>query len=106
MQDTKTILPTFLYHPDPVSTGSIRASGHVCACCEQSRGFIYPASVSGRLKPEDRLCPWCIANGEAALKFNCVFSDEQPLVRAGVPRAIILEVTRKTPGYNSWQQQV
>jgi uncharacterized protein len=106
MREPQTILPAFRYHPDPVSTGSVKASRDVCICCGKTRGFIYTASVYGRLKPEGRLCPWCIANGEAALKFNCFFSDEDPLVRAGVPRAAIIEVTRRTPGYNSWQQEV
>ena len=106
MQDSETTLPTFLYHPDPIATGSVQQSGDVCGCCGKARGFTYTASVYG---PEDlrgRLCPWCIADGKAAFRFDCFFSDGAPLARVGVPRSIILEVTRLTPGYNTWQQEV
>jgi hypothetical protein len=106
MLANQTDLPIFVYHPDPISTGSVKASNAVCVCCEKARGFIYTASAYGRQRLHGILCPWCIANGEAAVKFNCFFSDEDPLSRAEVPRQIIIEVTRRTPGYNSWQQEV
>ncbi len=102
----ETPLPDFRYHPDPISTGSVTASGDVCMCCSKARGFIYTATVRGRLETEGGLCPWCIANGKAASKFDCFFSDEHPLTQAGVPRPIVIEVTRRTPGYNSWQDEV
>jgi uncharacterized protein CbrC (UPF0167 family) len=99
-------LPSFVYHPDPISTGSVKASTAVCVCCQKARGFVYTASVYGNQRLIGSLCPWCIANGEAAVRFNCFFSDEDPLSRAEVPRQIVIEVTRRTPGYNSWQQEV
>jgi hypothetical protein len=34
-----------------------------------------------------------------------MFSDDRPLVQAGVPDEVIKEVTTRTPGYNSWQQE-
>ena len=106
MQPVEVILPSFRYHPDPISTGSVKPSHVVCACCSKSRDLIYCASVYGSAAPRCSLCPWCIASGEAAFRFNCIFSDEEPLVRAGIPRSVIIEVTRRTPGYNSWQQEV
>jgi uncharacterized protein CbrC (UPF0167 family) len=99
------MLPLFLYHPDPVATGSVKQSAAKCVCCGEARGFIYCASVYGGSDIRDRLCPWCIANGKAAARYDCFFSVEDPLVAAGLPRAVIIEVTRRTPGYNSWQQE-
>ncbi|WP_326647355.1 CbrC family protein [Streptomyces sp. NBC_01750] len=37
-------LPFFRYHPDPLASGSIRASTEVCACCNRSTGWIYTAT--------------------------------------------------------------
>ena len=98
------MLPTFRYHPDPVATGSIAPSDATCLCCGEVRGYIYTASVYGPSRFRERLCPWCIASGAAASKYNCFFSDDTPLADAGLGRSIVLEVSRKTPGYSSWQQ--
>jgi uncharacterized protein len=98
------MLPEFRYHPDPIATGNVKPSDVICACCGQSRGFIYEASVYGTPDVRGKLCPWCIASGAAASRFNLFFSVEDPLVDAGLARQVIIEVTRRTPGYNSWQQ--
>lgn len=102
----KSELPPFTYHPDPVNTGAIRESDSQCICCGIVRGYIYTASVySRRSDLQDQICPWCIASGLAAEKFDATFSDSAPLFQAGVPRSIIDVVTKKTPGYESWQQE-
>jgi hypothetical protein len=31
----------FRYHPDPLATGMIVASGEGCVVCEQARGYLY-----------------------------------------------------------------
>jgi uncharacterized protein len=98
-------IPTFTYHPDPLATGSVKASDISCRCCGVSRGYIYTASVYAPGSYRDCICPWCIADGSAAEKFEAMFSDDQPLFEVGVPPAVIEEVTRRTPGYNSWQQE-
>ncbi len=35
-----------------------------------------------------------------------MFSDDYPLQEAGLPEEMISEVCERTPGYNSWQQEV
>ena len=100
------MLPTFRYHPDPIATGSAKVSDAVCRCCGQTRGYIYAASVYARDSRRDFICPWCIADGSAARKLEAMFSDADPLAQAGVPDEVIEEVTKRTPGYNSWQQEV
>src|SRR5690348_13816236 len=99
-------LPAFLYHPDPIATGSVKPSDVVCRCCCQARGHIYTASVYAPVTLRDCICPWCIADGSASGKFDAMFSDGHPLAEAGVPDEVVEEVTKRTPGYNSWQQEV
>jgi len=98
------MLPEFRYHPDPVATGNVKPSDKICQCCHQSRGYIYKASVYAVEDLNEAICPWCIADGSAARKFDAVFADSHPLKQAGVPKQVIEEVTRRTPGYVSWQQ--
>ena len=98
-------LPSFRYHPDPIRTGAVKRSDVVCVCCGKTRGFIYTASVYCRQELNEQLCPWCIASGEAAERFEAVFSDGVPLIEAKVPAEIVEEVTKRTPGFVSWQQE-
>jgi uncharacterized protein len=97
------MLPKFNYHPDPIATGAIKKTGKRCSCCSEQRGYEYTSSIYCRERPES-ICPWCIADGSAAEKFDGVFSDGHPLSREGIGQSIIEEVTKRTPGYNSWQE--
>ena len=98
-------LPTFKYHPDPIATGVIESIDIDCVCCGQSRGYIYIGPVYSIADLEDSyICPWCIADGSAAAKFNANFSDDAPLLDAGLSQSIVDEVTTRTPAYTSWQQ--
>lgn len=97
-------LPSFRYHPDPVATGAVQESTAVCECCGRARGFIYTGAVYAEDEVE-QICPWCIADGSAAAKFDASFVDDHPLVEAALPAEIIGEVTRRTPGYESWQPE-
>lgn len=98
-------LPTFRYHPDPIATGAIATSDETCACCGKARGYIYVASVYSIQELNNLLCPWCIADGSAARKFDASFSDSYPLSKAGLAPEVIEEVHLRTPGYISWQQE-
>ena len=100
------MLPSYRYHPDPLATGSVVQSSRQCLCCGQARGYIYIAPVYARGRLQKRLCPWCIADGSAAAKFDAAFSDAHQLMEAGVPADVVEEVTRRTPGYFSFQQAV
>ena len=100
------VLPEFKYHPDPLSTGSIRAESIRCDCCDQAREFEYASSFYTAHSPKPKICPWCVSTGEAARKFQGTFSDEYPLRRSGIAEDIIREVCERTPSFNSWQQEV
>ena len=100
------VLPEFKYHPNPLATGSVVESNTVCLCCGESRGYIYTSSVYAPKELHNEICPWCIADGSAAKKFRATFVDSYPLYQAGIEESIILEVTTKTPGCDTWQQEV
>src|SRR5215472_4183672 len=99
------MLPEFRYHPDPIATGTVKPSEKTCRSCDQSRGYIYTASVYAEEDLDEQICPWCIADGSAAAKFDATFSDADPLAGAGIDSSIIEQVTKRTPGYVSWQQE-
>src|SRR5947207_6887785 len=91
-------LPTFRYHPDPIATGSVKPSDKECRSCGEARGYIYTSSVYAEESLDEEICPWCIADGSAAEKFDASFCDANPLAEADVPDHIIEEVTMRTPG--------
>lgn len=97
-------LPEFPYHPDPVGTGFVERSDKTCLSCHQSRGFIYTGPVFAVEELIDSLCPWCIADGSAATRFDATFTDDMP-VPDGVPVEVIETVTKRTPGFAGWQQE-
>lgn len=97
-------LPRFRYHPDPVASGSVAASPNVCQCCGAARGYIYRGPVYAEQELEDAICPWCIADGTAAAKFDAQFLDEEAL-DTEASQEIYDELCRRTPGYNSWQSE-
>jgi uncharacterized protein CbrC (UPF0167 family) len=102
-------LPTFRYHPDPISTGSIDESDNECACCGQRRGYIYTGPVYAVEELDESICPWCIASGEAHTRFNAEFVDAAGVGGHGswgrVPKAVVEEVAYRTPGFTAWQQE-
>ena len=97
-------LPKFKYHPNPLVTGAIEASNEECECCGKEKGYIYNSILYAEEELEF-ICPWCIADGSAATKFDGTFIDDYPLQNAGLSQDIMSEVCERTPGYNSWQQE-
>ncbi|MEU6253409.1 CbrC family protein [Streptomyces sp. NPDC047043] len=95
-------LPEFPYHPDPLATGCVRASDALCVCCGRRRGYIYPGpvyAVDDGL--DDALCPWCLADGSAAERYEAQFTE----VEGRVPMEIVRTVEQRTPGFAGWQQE-
>ncbi len=98
-------LPPFVYHPDPVATGSVVVSDEVCVACGRARGYIYDGLPFAREELESCICPWCIADGSAAGRFRATFNDLEGEEWREVPEAVIDEVLRRTPGFTGWQQE-
>ncbi|WP_162601561.1 CbrC family protein [Occallatibacter savannae] len=106
---SELLLPTFKYHPDPISSGSIVASGVKCKACNQSRGFMYIGAVYSSHELDDALCPWCIFDGTAHRLFGAEFIDPKAVGDYGrwdaVPGSVMDEVCFRTPSFNGWQQE-
>ena len=98
-------LPDFPYHPDPVGTGAVVESDATCLNCGQARGFIYRGPVYAVEELDESLCPWCIADGSAAERFDAIFTDDA-VVPDDVPDEVVAAVTTRTPGFGGWQQEV
>lgn len=98
-------LPTFRYHPDPIASGAVSKKPGTCICCNKNVEYLYVASAYSIHDLRGKVCPWCIADGSAHEKLDVVFSDSMPLSDEGVPEQVIAEVTQRTPGYISWQQE-
>jgi uncharacterized protein CbrC (UPF0167 family) len=96
-------LPQFRYFPDPLGVGAIGPTSASCECCGQARGYTYTRQIYTTDEIET-ICPWCIADGTAAEKFDGVFVDDHPLLQAGLDMSIVDEVSKRTPGYESWQE--
>lgn len=105
---TRDTLPRFKYHPDPLATGSVRASDTECVCCDEARGYIYVGPAYAVEEYDKEICPWCIADGRAHAELDVTFSDDAG-VGGGqwdeVPEAVVAEVTCRTPGFSGWQQE-
>jgi uncharacterized protein CbrC (UPF0167 family) len=97
--------PEFPYHPDPRSTGFVAESDARCTACGAARGYIYAGPVYAVEELAEAFCPWCIADGTAAAKFDAEFTD----VGFGVPDDVSSDVreriARRTPGFGGWQQE-
>jgi uncharacterized protein CbrC (UPF0167 family) len=98
-------LPVFRYHPDPIRSGSIVESTQKCRSCRQARGYIYTGPVYSEENLDDSLCPWCIAEGLAHEKFGAEFVDVAAFPEES-PDLVVQQITRRTPGYNTWQGEL
>jgi uncharacterized protein len=98
--------PEFPYHPDPLKTGSIVPSELPCSLCGHRYGFVYTGPVFADDDFVDGpLCPWCIADGSAALRMRIEFTDVGDDVPDEVPGRVLDEIAERTPGFNGWQQE-
>lgn len=80
----------------------------MCICCGKARGFIYAGPVYAEEELDARVCPWCIAHGSAAARFDAEFTDAAGAASGlwpAVPDAVEQEVSRCTPGFTRWQQE-
>ena len=99
-------LPSFRYHPDPLDTGAFEQSeeGVVCDCCGKNTHIYYTAPFY-TVEDIEYLCPECIANGEAARKYNGSFQDDCSLDEGVDDPEKLDELIHRTPGYSGWQQE-
>jgi uncharacterized protein len=101
-------LPKFPLFEDPVAAEVLEKSKSPCDCCGQSRGWVYTGPIYLEDDDEPTVCPWCIADGAAAAKFECRFNDagvisHHPGDERDPPAAEMDEVEQRTPGFDAWQ---
>ena len=99
-------LPVTKYHPDPIATGSVAANPDTpCLCCNRIRGYVYtgPAYSEKFHYLSGCLCPWCVADGSAAKRFQAEFTDAGTV--EGVSDSVLTELATRTPGFTAWQQE-
>jgi uncharacterized protein len=98
-------LPRFPYHRDPVASGSIKESDDPCECCGRIRGILYNGVVYAISRVQS-LCPWCIADGSAADKFDATFFDadfvDSKLKRVELPQEFHRAVFGCTIGFPTY----
>lgn len=94
-------LPAFPYHPDPLATGSVVRSDAPCVCCDRRRGYVYTGPVYAVADLGRALCPWCLADGSAAERYEAQFTE----VDGEVPMDVVRAVEQRTPGFAGWQQE-
>lgn len=99
------IFPIFRYHPDPIATGSVAESNTQCLCCERKNGFIYTGPVYAADELESKICPWCIADGSAAEKFEAIFTDQEGIGANELAVETQEKVARRTPGFAGPEQE-
>ena len=101
--DRDIALPFFRFHPDPIATGYLRSSTDTCRACGVARGWILQVPFYS-LEDVDELCPWCVADGSAAARFDGEFTDSAAVEPIDNPESLD-ELLHRTPGYSSWQQE-
>lgn len=96
-----TKLPEFEYFPRFETEGCFSATEDTCPCCGEVRVHIYNGPIYSA-HDVDSVCPWCIADGGAARKWEASFNDVRD-IRDGVPADIVEKIETRTPGYVTWQ---
>lgn len=94
--------PFFRYHPDPISNGVFVESDfpRVCQCCGKQETLICEGPFYTDEDPKF-ICPGCIADGSAAVKFDMEYCEIPGKER--VPdEEKTEELLHYSPGYYSW----
>ncbi len=102
MTSDSSALPVFKYFPDPVGNGCIEKKDAVCLCCGKARDYMYTGLIYCPTD-EEEVCPWCIADGSAAVNWSASFNDIYNIPET-VPEEIAIEIETRTPGFSTWQQ--
>ncbi|ODG90167.1 hypothetical protein BED47_12580 [Gottfriedia luciferensis] len=96
-------LPNFKYNPNPIKLGVIIEEVTICPVCEQKRNFVYEGPFFSEEDVEG-ICPWCIADGSAAQKYDGEFQDLESCDEVDSDE-FVDELIYRTPGYTGWQQE-
>ncbi|HIW05898.1 MAG TPA: CbrC family protein [Candidatus Ignatzschineria merdigallinarum] len=105
--------PYFKYHPNAYLLDLFVEKEGICSICNEARSLKYEASFYSVEKP-DYICPFCIADGGAAQKYDGEFNDYCGIEGVSadpndpsptIPQEMLLDICKRTPSYISWQQE-
>lgn len=96
-------LPSFKYHPDPLKSEVILKEQTICPVCNQEREYVYVGPFYA-VDEIEGICPWCIADGSAAKKYDGSFQDIGTCEDVD-KEEFLEELVYRTPGYCGWQQE-
>lgn len=92
-------LPDFPYYADPLADGCFEQRPITCEVCGRASEWVYAGGLYAEDEPES-LCPWCVADGRAAAKFDGTFQDVT-FSETTSPESMNAVMTR-TPGLSMW----
>lgn len=98
-------LPKFKYSPNCFENGVFKKAEPdepvICECCSKRTQYYYEGIYAE--DEVDYICPWCIASGAAAEKFDGEFIANAEKFDGDAKKTE--ELFKQTPGYESWQQE-
>jgi uncharacterized protein CbrC (UPF0167 family) len=98
-------LPTFRYFRDPYADdgGVFDESDEPCECCGRTTGYQYLYFMYAEDEIEV-ICPWCIADGSAAERFDGTFVDDVNIPDDAISAEHREELTKRTPSHFAYQE--
>ena len=97
-------LPIFKYQPNALKLEIIKKEKINCPVCEQEREYSYDGGIYA-VEEVEFICPWCIADGKAAEKYDGEYIDSESCEEISDEEKLN-ELVTQTPNYVSWQQEV
>ncbi|MGQ3379925.1 CbrC family protein [Priestia endophytica] len=67
-------LPVFRYNPNALELEFIEKEETFCPVCKKKREYTYTGPFYS-IEDVEGICPWCIADGSAAKKYDGEFQD-------------------------------
>ena len=96
-----TAFPVFRFMAPEAVRDQFEASEGGCDCCGKATGWRYTGVIYGDAPDEHSVCPWCIADGSVAAKWDAAFSMVDD--RTECDEDAQKEAEQQTPGFPSWQ---
>ncbi|KAA0543115.1 CbrC family protein [Bacillus sp. BGMRC 2118] len=96
-------LPNYKYNPYPIKLGVIVEEETFCPVCEKKQEYVYQGPFYSEEEVEG-ICPWCIADGTAAKKYDGEFQDPASCDEVDDEK-FVDELILRNPGYTGWQQE-
>lgn len=95
--------PKFKYHLDPIKSKVFIKGESICPVCNRINEYRYDLAFYAIEEVED-ICPWCIADGSAAKKYDGMFNDDTGCENVS-NKEYLFELLYRTPSYAALQTE-